>query len=109
MRSSLSWASTAFPKAPVSPSPLALHVHYAHTRLDWDGRMAEQTTVRALISIRDQAEHMRRRKPWNRALSIAAIKDYKGILGSRVHEIVTELESVTSDPINFTEWINRFT
>ena len=78
--------------------------------LDWDGRMAEQTTVRALISIRDPAEHMRRRKPWGRAFSVCAMKGYEPILGTRVREFVSKLETRSStDPINFTEWISRFT
>lgn len=76
----------------------------------WDGRMAEQTTVRALISIRDPAEHLRRRKPWNRAFSVPAMKGYEGILSTRVREFVSELETRSNtDPINFTEWISRFT
>ncbi|KAF9223441.1 cytochrome P450 [Gyrodon lividus] len=58
----------------------------------WDGRMAEQTTIRALISVRDPAEHARRRKPWTRAFSSAALKGYEEILGKRVHEFVTALE-----------------
>ncbi|KAG6330511.1 hypothetical protein ID866_8578 [Astraeus odoratus] len=76
----------------------------------WDGRMAEQTTVRALVSIRDPVEHMRRRRPWNRAFSVTAMKGYEEILGKRVHEFVTELERrACTRPINFTEWISRFT
>ncbi|KAL4062216.1 cytochrome P450 [Scleroderma citrinum] len=76
----------------------------------WDGRMAEQTTVRALISIRDPTEHLRRRKPWNRAFSVTAMKGYEGILSTRVREFVTELESPkAAGPIDFTKWISRFT
>ncbi|KIK98681.1 hypothetical protein PAXRUDRAFT_31013 [Paxillus rubicundulus Ve08.2h10] len=74
----------------------------------WDGRMAEQTTIRALISVRDPAEHARRRKPWTRAFSSAALKGYEEILGKRAYEFVTALEQ-QKQPINLTQWISHFT
>jgi cytochrome P450 len=75
---------------------------------DWDGRMAEQTTIRALISVRDTAEHTRRRKPWNRAFSTAALKGYEEILGRRVQQFVTMLEQRTG-PVDLAEFISYFT
>ncbi|KAI5982762.1 cytochrome P450 [Pisolithus marmoratus] len=76
----------------------------------WDGRMAEQTTVRALISIRDPHEHMRRRKPWNRAFRIATMKGYEEILANRTHEFVSQLQRQSGPGhVNLTEWISRFT
>ncbi|KAH7884698.1 cytochrome P450 [Phlebopus sp. FC_14] len=74
----------------------------------WDGRMAEQTTIRALISLRDPAEHARRRKPWNRAFNSTALKGYEEILGKRVYEFVTALER-RAEPVNLAEWISHFT
>ncbi|KIJ62772.1 hypothetical protein HYDPIDRAFT_41487 [Hydnomerulius pinastri MD-312] len=74
----------------------------------WDGRMAEQTTIRALISLRDPAEHARRRKPWTRAFSSAALKGYEEILGKRVLEFVTALER-QAEPVNLAELISHFT
>lgn len=76
----------------------------------WDGRMAEQTSVRALISIRDTHEHMRRRKPWNRAFRVATMKGYAEILANRVHDFVSQLERQSGPGhINLSEWISRFT
>ncbi|KAH0833285.1 cytochrome P450 [Lanmaoa asiatica] len=74
----------------------------------WDGRMAEQTNIRALISLRDPAEHARRRKPWTRGFSSAALKGYEGILGKRIHELVSALEK-QQHPIDLAEWISHFT
>jgi len=75
---------------------------------DWDGRMAEQTTIRALISVRDTAEHSRRRKPWNRAFGVTALKGYEEILGRRVQQFVTMLEQRTG-PVDLAELISYFT
>jgi cytochrome P450 len=75
----------------------------------WDGRLAEQTNIRALISLRDPAEHARRRKPWTRAFRSAALKGYEDILSKRVHELVTALEKQDLKPLNLVEWISHFT
>ncbi|OJA16411.1 hypothetical protein AZE42_05499 [Rhizopogon vesiculosus] len=74
----------------------------------WDGRMAEQSTIRTLISVRDAAEHSRRRKPWNRAFSSAALKGYEEILGKRVQQFVAMLEQRT-EPVDLAELISHFT
>lgn len=70
--------------------------------------MAEQSTIRALISVRDIAEHTRRRKPWNRAFSSGALKGYEEILGRRVQQFVTMLEQRTG-PVDLAEFISYFT
>ncbi|KAG1747161.1 cytochrome P450 [Suillus paluster] len=74
----------------------------------WDGRMAEQSAIRALISVRDPVEHSRRRKPWGRAFSCAALKGYEEILGKRVQQFVTMLEQQTK-PVNLAQCISHFT
>jgi cytochrome P450 len=82
--------------------------HWNLPVVDWDGRLAEQTNIRALIGLRDPAEHARRRKPWTRGFSSAALKGYEEILGRRVHEFVTALEQ-QRQPINLAELISHFT
>lgn len=77
--------------------------------VDWDGRMAEQTNIRSLISLRDPAEHARRRKPWTRGFNSAALKGYEEILGKRCYELVTALEKQQQQPVNLAEWVSRFT
>ncbi|KAG2110892.1 cytochrome P450 [Suillus discolor] len=74
----------------------------------WDGRMAEQTATRTVISVRDPVEHARRRKPWHRAFSVAALKGYDEILGKRVQQFLTVLEQQTQ-PFNLAELISHFT
>ncbi|KAG2147601.1 cytochrome P450 [Suillus clintonianus] len=74
----------------------------------WDGRMAEQSVIRTVISVRDPVEHARRRKPWHRAFSVTALKGYEEILGKRVQQFVTILEQQTK-PINLSERISHFT
>ncbi|KAG1781607.1 cytochrome P450 [Suillus placidus] len=74
----------------------------------WDGRMAEQSATRTVISVRDPVEHARRRKPWHRAFSVAALKGYDEILGKRVQQFVTILEQQTQ-PFNLAERISHFT
>ncbi|KAF8442381.1 cytochrome P450 [Boletus edulis BED1] len=74
----------------------------------WDGRMAEQTKIRAMIALRDPAEHARRRKPWARGFSSAALKGYEEILAKRVHQFATALEQ-QQQSVNLAEWISHFT
>lgn len=74
----------------------------------WDGRMAEQTAIRTVISVRDPVEHARRRRPWHRAFSVGALKGYEEILGKRVQQFVTILEQQTQ-PFNLAERISHFT
>ncbi|KAG2128155.1 cytochrome P450 [Suillus cothurnatus] len=74
----------------------------------WDGRMAEQSATRTVISVRDPAEHARRRRPWHRAFSVAALKGYDEILAKRVQQFVTILEQQTQ-PFNLAERISHFT
>ncbi|KIK41727.1 hypothetical protein CY34DRAFT_24266 [Suillus luteus UH-Slu-Lm8-n1] len=74
----------------------------------WDGRMAEQSATRTVIAVRDSVEHARRRKPWHRAFSVAALKGYDEILSKRVQQFVTVLEQQTQ-PFNLAERISHFT
>ncbi|EGN99144.1 hypothetical protein SERLA73DRAFT_181973 [Serpula lacrymans var. lacrymans S7.3] len=75
----------------------------------WDGRMAEQTNTRTLITIKDPVEHARRRRPWNRAFSIAALKGYEEIIAKRAREFVTGLEHKVGERVDLAELINHFT
>ena len=44
-----------------------------------------------LIAFRDPVAHARRRRPWNRAFSVAALKEYEQILRKRAIELVEVL------------------
>lgn len=76
----------------------------------WDSHVGAQGS-RSLLAIRDQREHARRRKPWNRAFSTTAIKDYEPTVRKRAQQLVQELEirAKVGLPVDLTEWIKSFT
>jgi cytochrome P450 len=63
--------------------------------LGWGGAPGRPS----LIDQRDPIEHMNQRKPWNRAFSTAALKEYELYLATRVRQLVGCLE----DRINGSE------
>ncbi|KAF8150653.1 cytochrome P450 [Crassisporium funariophilum] len=73
----------------------------------WDGRVPEQERVKPLIAIRDKQEHTRRRRPWTRAFSTAALKGYETIVTSRCVQMVDSL-SAEKGTVNLTQWISFF-
>ncbi|TCD68528.1 hypothetical protein EIP91_010584 [Steccherinum ochraceum] len=53
----------------------------------WDGHFPH-TEFRPLISWRDSDTHAKARRPWNRAFSTAAVKEYEPTLAKRVAQLV---------------------
>lgn len=49
--------------------------------------------VRSLIATSDPSEHARRRRPWNRAFSTAALKEYHPIIHKRATQLTERLGS----------------
>ena len=73
------------------------------------GRTLHQDPL-PLIGIRDSAEHARRRKPWNRAFSSAALKEYQPIVAKRVSQLVDLLGRQTDGKaVDLAQWISYFT
>ncbi len=67
------------------PSPPVV----AHVRsLGFDGPPGRPN----LIGQRDPAIHMHQRKPWNRAFSSAALKEYEGLLAKRARQLLGCIE-----------------
>ena len=64
--------------------------------------------MKPLIVIRDQREHGRRRKPWNRAFNSASIKDYEPLLRKRVKLFVDRLRE-QKGALDLARWISFFT
>ena len=69
-----------------------------------------------LIAQRDPILHMQQRKPWNRAFSSMAMKEYEIIVARRVRQIVGCLEDIIqrSDDkadavVDMTQWFKYFT
>jgi cytochrome P450 len=60
-----------------------------------------------LIAIRDKTEHTRRRRPWTRAFSTNALKDYEELVIKRVTQLVDAL-AVQKAAVDMTQWISFF-
>ena len=61
-----------------------------------------------LIGIQDPHEHLRRRRPWNRAFSAAAIKEYEALIASRATQLIQVLEKQTGEVV-IGRFFNYFT
>ncbi|RDX42005.1 high nitrogen upregulated cytochrome P450 monooxygenase 2 [Lentinus brumalis] len=61
-----------------------------------------------LVGIQDPAEHARRRRPWNRGMSQAAVKQYEHAFADRVHLLVRRLEEQPGKA-DFAKWIEYLT
>ncbi|KAI9446339.1 high nitrogen upregulated cytochrome P450 monooxygenase 2 [Lactarius indigo] len=68
-----------------------------------------------LISQRDPILHMHQRKPWNRAFSSTAVKEYETIVAKRIRQLVGCLEAMiqrsdqkASAVVDMAEWLKYF-
>ncbi|KAF5379710.1 hypothetical protein D9615_005671 [Tricholomella constricta] len=73
----------------------------------WDGRIPEAQTVKPMIALRDKTEHTRRRRPWTRAFSTAALKGYEDIITTRCVELVETLAH-QEGTVDMAQWISFF-
>jgi len=78
----------------------------------WEGRPGTPS----LIAQRDPVIHMQQRKPWNRAFSSTAVKEYEVIVAKRLRQLIGCLESLAhgSDrkegiTLDVAAWLNYFT
>lgn len=46
-----------------------------------------------MISLRDNTEHARRRRPWTRAFSTAALKGYESLITTRTNQLIEMLNN----------------
>ncbi|KAI0641322.1 high nitrogen upregulated cytochrome P450 monooxygenase 2 [Trametes meyenii] len=60
-----------------------------------------------LVGIMDTAEHLERRKPWARAFSGAALKEYEPLVAARASQLVQALEHQQGE-IDMGKWVNFF-
>lgn len=51
---------------------------------------------------------MRRRKPWNRAFSVASLKDFEPMVARRTQQLVDLLSSKKGE-VNLSKWFSWFT
>ncbi|KAG5640790.1 hypothetical protein DXG03_007187 [Asterophora parasitica] len=74
----------------------------------WDGRVPEAQTVKPLLALRDKTEHTRRRRPWTRAFSTAALKGYEHFITIRSVQLVEALENQPNGEVDFAQWLSFF-
>lgn len=60
-----------------------------------------------MLGMTDTAEHLKRRRPWARAFSGAALKEYEPMVASRALQLVQALQSQPGE-IDIGKWINYF-
>ncbi|KAI0786227.1 cytochrome P450 [Abortiporus biennis] len=75
---------------------------------NWQGRTLF-APIPSLVSLRDNAIHARRRKPWSRAMSTSALKEYQIVIAQRSAQFVETLldqkgQVDLSERISFYTW-----
>ena len=77
----------------------------------WEGRPGRPN----LISQRDPILHMQERKPWSRAFSSTAMREYEIVVAKRVRQLVGCLEDViersnekASAVVDMAQWLKYF-
>ncbi|KAH8647268.1 cytochrome P450 [Xylariales sp. PMI_506] len=70
----------------------------------WYGQAGNDPAKASLHMTRDHEGHKLRRKAWDRAVSIKALKSYEPPTKSRLDALMRQLESRGADGVNMTEW-----
>ncbi|KAN0137390.1 Cytochrome P450 [Lactarius tabidus] len=90
-----------------------IHPVLGQGRLSKGPRWGEDPTM--LIARTDPISHMEQRKPWNRAFSSAAVKEYEIIAANRIRQLVGCLEDMiersdekTNAVVDMTQWMRYF-
>lgn len=73
----------------------------------WPGRTFHNPQP-GIIGFRDQTEHARRRRIWNRALNTTALKDHEPTIAKRVDQLVEVLGS-QKGTVDLAQWLSFFT
>ena len=61
-----------------------------------------------MTALQDTEEHVRRRRPWLRAMSPTALRDYHDLPGSRMGQMISCLEN-QKGAIELNTWFDYFT
>ncbi|KAH8103349.1 high nitrogen upregulated cytochrome P450 monooxygenase 1 [Cristinia sonorae] len=65
----------------------------------------QTANVEQLDGIKDLTEYARRRKGWNRGMSMAALKGYEDMLRKVIVELTAALEKRQDEPLNLRLWL----
>ena len=71
------------------------------------GKMLDYSST-MLISIQDTALHLHHRRPWARAFTSTAVKEYSALVAKRTLQLVSCLEQ-QQGVIHLDKWIDYFT
>ncbi|KAK1226653.1 hypothetical protein PQX77_010365 [Marasmius sp. AFHP31] len=77
----------------------------------WEGRhSARDQKIASLVGIREVAHHLRRRKPWNKALGTAGVKAYEPILRARLVQLVEIFDgkAARKEVFDGAKWLSFF-
>ncbi|RDX50601.1 high nitrogen upregulated cytochrome P450 monooxygenase 2 [Lentinus brumalis] len=72
------------------------------------GRMLSDGIHLPIIGIQDPAEHLRRRRPWNRAFTVPALRGYEETIARRARQLVDALERHNGGQVILGKWFNYF-
>ena len=61
-----------------------------------------------MIGLQDTDIHLRRRRPWARAFTSTAVKDYSVLVAKRTRQLVSRLEQ-QEGVVNLDKWVDYFT
>lgn len=75
--------------------------------LDYDTRKQKEGHA-TMDGLRDFSEHAARRKPWSKAMSTTALKEYSDVLVSKVQELRGGLAKRRGKSINISAWMTYF-
>lgn len=64
--------------------------------------------MRSLVTVRDTAQHVQRRKVWNRAFNAGSLQEYDPLLIRRTRELINELANRQSEVVNMSKWMEYF-
>ena len=71
--------------------------------------LSESEAALPMIGVQDVEEHLRRRRPWNRAFSASAVKAYEDAIARRAHQLVEALgRQVGKEGVILGRWFNFF-
>nr|BED42936.1 cytochrome P450 monooxygenase [Trametes versicolor] len=70
------------------------------------GRLLTSTNL-PLVGIMDTEEHLERRKPWARAFTPAALKEYQPMVAARARQLVEALGKQAGE-VDIAKWVNYF-
>lgn len=88
------------------PSTYFVSFHNLLFVADFDTRQHEAGI--SLDGIRNSADHANRRRPWTRAMNVAAVNQYVGPMKEKIQELLDVLRENQSTPIDLSRWLILF-